>query len=61
GLTPAGERVVARVPQPLPARIIATVAAMPDKPRKELVRSLARLVEDVGAGAVAPRMFSEEA
>ena len=61
GLTPAGQRIVAKVPQPLQARIIATVAAMPDKPRKELVRSLERLVEAVGAGAVAPRMFSEEA
>src|SRR3569833_3635026 len=42
GLTPAGERVVARVPQPLPVRIIATVAAMPGGPRGGRGRARAR-------------------
>src|SRR4051794_784000 len=50
GLTPAGQRLVAKVPQPLQARIIHAVATMPEKPRKELVRSLERLVESIGAG-----------
>jgi DNA-binding MarR family transcriptional regulator len=61
GVTAAGQRLVAKVPQPLQARIIFAVAAMPEKPRKELVRSLERLVEAIGAGALEPRMFSEDA
>jgi DNA-binding MarR family transcriptional regulator len=61
GVTPAGQRLVAKVPPPLQASIIQAVAAMPEKPRKELVRSLERLVEAIGAGAVEPRMFSEDA
>jgi DNA-binding MarR family transcriptional regulator len=59
-VTPAGQRLVDKAPQLLQTRIIEAVAAMPDKPRKELVRSLERLVEAVGAGAIAPHMFSDE-
>ncbi|MEO6777017.1 MAG: MarR family winged helix-turn-helix transcriptional regulator [Kofleriaceae bacterium] len=59
-VTPAGQRLVDNAPQLLQTRIIEAVAAMPDKPRKELVRSLESLVDAVGADAVEPRMFSDE-
>jgi DNA-binding MarR family transcriptional regulator len=60
GVTPAGQRLVDKAPQLLQTRIIEAIAAMSEKPRKELVRSLARLVDAVGAGALEPHMFSDE-
>lgn len=60
GLTAAGQRVVKHAPPLLQTRIIEAVAAMAEAPRKELVRSLARLVDAIGAKGLAPKMFSEE-
>ena len=60
GVTPAGQRLVDKAPQLLQTRIIEAVSAMPEKPRKELVRSLARLVEAIGANKIEPLMFSDE-
>lgn len=60
GLTPAGQRVVKHAPELVQTRIIQAVSAMPATPRKELVRSLSRLVDAIGAKNVAPKMFSEE-
>lgn len=60
GVTPAGQRLVDKAPQLLQTRIIEAVSAMPEKPRKELVRSLARLVEAIGANKIEPHMFSDE-
>lgn len=59
GLTAAGQRVVKHAPELIQTRIIDAVAAMADTQRKELVRSLSRLVDAIGAGSVAPKMFSE--
>lgn len=56
-LTAAGTRVVNHSPILPQTRIIDTVAAMPAKPRAELVESLERLVAAIGADDLEPRMF----
>jgi DNA-binding MarR family transcriptional regulator len=59
-VTPAGAKLVKQMP-PLPqTRIIDAVAAMPAKPRAELVRALDKLVVAIGANELEPRMFLEE-
>ena len=59
-LTAAGAKVVKRAPTLPQTRIIDAVAAMPAKPRAELVVSLERLVAAIGATELQPRMFLDE-
>jgi MarR family transcriptional regulator, organic hydroperoxide resistance regulator len=59
-LTAAGTKLVKQM-APLPqTRIIDAVAALPAKPRAELVRALERLVLAIGADELEPRMFLED-
>jgi DNA-binding MarR family transcriptional regulator len=60
-LTAAGLKLVKSSPVLPQTRIIDAVAAMPAKPRAELVKSLERLVTAIGANHLEPRMFLEEA
>jgi DNA-binding MarR family transcriptional regulator len=60
-LTAAGLKLVKSSPVLPQTRIIDAVAAMPAKPRAELVKSLERLVTAIGANDLEPRMFLEEA
>jgi DNA-binding MarR family transcriptional regulator len=59
-LTAAGVKVVKSSPVLPQTRIVDAVAAMPEKPRIELVRSLERLVTAIGANDLEPRMFLED-
>jgi DNA-binding MarR family transcriptional regulator len=59
-LTAAGAKVVKRSPVLPQTRIVDAVAAMPDKTRGDLVKSLERLVTAIGAVDLEPRMFLEE-
>jgi DNA-binding MarR family transcriptional regulator len=59
-LTAAGVKLVKSSPVLPQTRIVDAVAAMPAKPRAELVKSLERLVTAVGANDLEPRMFLEE-
>jgi DNA-binding MarR family transcriptional regulator len=59
-LTAAGRRVVRATPQLPQQQILEAVAAMPAAQRRELVRSLERLVAVIGATAVEPRMLFED-
>jgi len=59
-LTATGAKLVKQM-APLPqTRIIDAVAALPAKPRAELVRALERLVLAIGADELEPRMFLED-
>ena len=59
-LTAAGLKVVKSSPVLPQTRIVDAVAAMPEKPRAELVKALERLVTAIGANDLEPRMFLEE-
>jgi len=59
-LTAAGLKVVKSSPVLPQTRIVDAVAAMPAKPRADLVKSLERLVTAIGANDLEPRMFLEE-
>jgi DNA-binding MarR family transcriptional regulator len=59
-LTPAGVRVVKRLPRLPQVAIVEAVQAMPRARQANLVRALADLTAAIGADAVTPRMFFED-
>ena len=59
-LTAAGLKLVKSSPVLPQTRIVDAVAAMPARPRSELVKALERLVSAIGANDLEPRMFLEE-
>ena len=59
-LTPSGERIVRTAPRMPQTQIADVIAAMPDRRRLELVRSLERFASAIGANEVPPRMLFED-
>lgn len=59
-LTPRGRKLLARAPELPQVRIIAALSAMPRGQRAAIARGLDQLVQAIGAGAIAPRMFFED-
>ncbi|MEO8553256.1 MAG: MarR family transcriptional regulator [Kofleriaceae bacterium] len=59
-LTAAGQRVVKHAPPLVQTRIVDAVAALPAKPRRDLVKALSMFVDAIGATQVEATMFSEE-
>ena len=59
-LTPAGERIVRAAPRMPQTQIAEVIAAMPDRRRSELVRSIEGFASAIGANEMSPRMLFED-
>ena len=59
-LTASGERIVRTAPRMPQTQIADVIAAMPDRRRLELVRSLEAFASAIGANEVPPRMLFED-
>lgn len=59
-LTAAGERIVRTAPRMPQTQIVDVIAAMPERTRLELVRSLEGFASAIGANEVPPRMLFED-
>jgi DNA-binding MarR family transcriptional regulator len=59
-LTPAGQRMLARCPEPMQARLLAAIGRLEATERDALTRGLAALVREMGLERAAPHMFFEE-
>lgn len=59
-LTPVGEDLLRRSPDPLQERMVASLASLPAARRTGLLRDLGRLVRDAGLDGDRPRLFFEE-
>jgi DNA-binding MarR family transcriptional regulator len=60
-LTAAGQRLLARCPEPTQARLLDSLRRMAAAERASLTRGLAGLVREMGIQDAEPRMFFEEA
>jgi DNA-binding MarR family transcriptional regulator len=59
-LTTSGERIVRTAPRMPQTHIADVIAAMPDRRRAELVRSLETFASAIGANELTPRMLFED-
>lgn len=59
-ITPAGEALLRRAPQPMQARMLSALAEMKTERRQELVGGLEELVGALGVAGDAASMFFEE-
>jgi len=59
-LTPAGQRMLARCPEPMQARMLAAIQRLAAPELAALTRGLGALVREMGLEGSAPEMFLEE-
>jgi DNA-binding MarR family transcriptional regulator len=59
-VTRAGQRMLARCPEPMQARLLGAIGRLEGTERDALTRGLAALVREMGIEAAAPQMFFEE-
>ena len=59
-VSPAGQDLLRRSPDPLQERLVASLTSLPASRRGALLRDLGRLLRDAGLDGERPRLFFEE-